>query len=173
MDEDTTNYNRIGILIGSPGLGDLLTSIPFFYTLRDSFPEASLYFIGKPKDYTIPIFETYLPYLKNLEYTHSNKVQDVLKAAIQVFRLRDHNIDVILDTQRYFLHSFLMLFSGAKIRIGYSSKGIFSARFPGVLSAITYPVSPCRIILLRSPTSVATTGVPQARDSRATRPKLS
>jgi len=54
-----------------------------------------------------------------------------------------------------------------------SSSDILSAKLRGALSLRMYPVLASCITLLIQPTSVATTGVPQANDSKAIKPKLS
>ncbi len=124
-------YHSIGVFIGTPGLGDFLISVPFFNSIKQSFPKAKIFFIGQIRDYTKPIFHHLLPSVEIIEYQHINGFKDLVKNIINVNAIRELNLDLLIDTQRAFIHSLLIIFSGAKIKISASAKGIFSSiRFP-------------------------------------------
>ena len=83
---------KILVLVGKPGLGDLIISIPFFMTLRKSFPEAKISYLGK-----------IAPFLKNLF--------SLLPIDEELY------FDLLIDTQRYTIPSLLFALIPARYRV--------------------------------------------------------
>lgn len=117
---------RIGVFVGTPGLGDLVTEIPLYETLRNEFPDAELYWIGKILSAWQEFFETYFPEARTFPYELVNRPRDIWWNLRQSREARKMSWDLILDTQRHFVHSYIIKRFGAKWTIGYSSRSVFS-----------------------------------------------
>lgn len=122
------SVRRIGVYIGSPGLGDFLFIVPLFRALRRGFPDASIAFIGAVRDYVRPLFDAcpYIDEIADYDYYRNRSIFPRLSAAL---RLRRQRFDLLVDTQRKFVPSLLMRLAGARFRAGYTARGFFS-QFP-------------------------------------------
>ena len=112
---------KILVLVGRPGLGDLIISIPFFTTLKDNFPGAKISYLGEIKAPLKNLFSL-LPVDEYLYFDSTKKINFLFLAG----KFRKANFDLLIDTQRYFAPSFLFSLIPAKYRLGYSSKCLFS-----------------------------------------------
>jgi len=112
---------KILVLIGKPGLGDLIISIPFFTTLRKFFPEAKISYLGKIAPFLKNLFSL-LPVDEKLYFDPERK----LNYASLPKRFHSANFNLLIDTQRYAIPSLLFALIPAQYRVSYSSKGLFS-----------------------------------------------
>ncbi|HEM56562.1 MAG TPA: lipopolysaccharide heptosyltransferase family protein [Thermodesulfobium narugense] len=123
---DIKNIKKIGVIVGNPGLGDLLFSFPLFSNLRRNFPEAEIYFIGNLREYTMSLVLR----SKNIDdiiYYEEYKIQKIPGDLPHFFlNYRKEKFDLIFDLQRHFLITTLTKFSGVKIFQSFSMKQIFS-----------------------------------------------
>jgi ADP-heptose:LPS heptosyltransferase len=117
---------RIGVLVGTPGFGDLVTEVPFYRTLRNEFPNAALYWIGEILKPWQKFFQTYMPEATLYPYHLSNRFGVVLKNLMGAREGRKMGWTLLLDTQRYFIHSLVLRRYRAKWTVGYSSGSLFS-----------------------------------------------
>ncbi|MCL5674179.1 MAG: glycosyltransferase family 9 protein [Candidatus Omnitrophica bacterium] len=118
---------RIFVFVGRPGLGDLILSIPFFKTLLNNLPNIKeIVYIGDIPDALKNIFnlipKTRLFYLpeykkpgKSIKYWARLWIKGIFE-----------NIDLSIDTQRYFIFSLFFRFVRARYHAGYGSKRVFS-----------------------------------------------
>jgi ADP-heptose:LPS heptosyltransferase len=117
---------RIGVLVGTPGFGDLVTEVPFYRTLRSEFPGASLYWIGHILTPWRRFFETFFPDAILYPYLLSNRPGVVVGNLLAAREARRLGWTLTLDTQRYFVHSWILRRFRAKWSVGYSSGSVFS-----------------------------------------------
>jgi len=120
------NIKKIGVIVGNPGLGDLLFSYPLFSNIRKNFTDAEVYFIGNLRDYT----KSLVLRSKNIDdiiYYEEYKVQKIPDDLLYFFlNYRKEKFDLVFDLQRHFLITSLTRFSGVKIFQSFSMKQVFS-----------------------------------------------
>ncbi|MEO1784136.1 glycosyltransferase family 9 protein [Thermodesulfobium sp. 4217-1] len=123
---DLRDIKKIGVIVGNPGLGDLLFSYPLFSNIRRSFPGAEVYFIGNLRDYT----KSLVLRSKNIDdiiYYEEYKVQKIPDDLLYFFlNYRKEKFDLVFDLQRHFLITSLTKFSGVKVFQSFSMKQVFS-----------------------------------------------
>jgi len=112
---------KILVLVGKPGLGDLIISIPFFTTLRKSFPEAKISYLGKIAPFLKNLFSL-LPVDEELYFDPERR----LNYASLPKRFHTANFNLLIDTQRYAIPSLLFALIPARYRVSYSTKCFFS-----------------------------------------------
>ena len=112
---------KILVLVGKPGLGDLIISIPFFRTLRKSFPEAKISYLGKIAPFLKNLLSL-LPIDEELYFDPERK----LNFSSLPKRFHSANFNLLIDTQRYAIPSLLFALIPARYRVSYSTKGLFS-----------------------------------------------
>lgn len=117
---------HIGVLVGTPGFGDLVTEVPFYQSLRAAFPHARLHWVGRILPAWTGFFGAYFPDVELVDYHLSNRIPEVLGLTARVPEFRRGHWTLVLDTQRYFVHSLLLRLFGARWTVGYSSRSIFS-----------------------------------------------
>uniref|UniRef100_A0A7C5PF90 Lipopolysaccharide heptosyltransferase family protein n=1 Tax=Thermodesulfobium narugense TaxID=184064 RepID=A0A7C5PF90_9BACT len=120
------SIKKIGVIVGNPGLGDLLFSFPLFSNIRKNFTDAEIYFIGNLRNYTKPLVLR----SKNIDdiiYYEEYKIQRIPNDLFYFFKnYRKEKFDLIFDLQRHFLITTLTKFSGVRIFQSFSMKQIFS-----------------------------------------------
>lgn len=119
------HVKRIGVYIGSPGLGDFIFITPLFHALREGFPDAHITFIGTLPPHVRPVFDA-CPHIDALADYDYYRFKDFGGRVKQALGLRKRDFDLIVDTQRKFVPSMLMKLTGARFNVGYSSGGFFS-----------------------------------------------
>ncbi|MHA2620273.1 MAG: glycosyltransferase family 9 protein [bacterium JZ-2024 1] len=117
---------RIGVFVGTPGFGDLVTEVPLYQTLRNEFPRAQLYWIGQILPPWKKFFEIYFPEARLSPYELTNRMGTILKNLRSAHEARRFKWTLILDTQRYFVHSYVIKRYGARWTVGYSCRSLFS-----------------------------------------------
>jgi len=118
------SIKSIVVLIGHPGMGDLLFSFPLFKHLRYYYPEAKITAVIEIKPYNKGLCINNTLFDEIIEYSFSKK--NIFKYISLIKRLKRRRFDIGFDLQRKGLHSLILNLSRVK--------KIFSFGFHGKLS---------------------------------------
>ncbi len=118
---------KIFVFIGKPGLGDLILSIPFFKTLVNELPDIKeITYIGDIPPFLENIFRL-IPKTRLFYLPEYKKPKKSIRYWIRLWKKGIfENIDLSIDTQRYFVFSLFFRLLRAKYHLGYGSKRFFS-----------------------------------------------
>lgn len=102
------------LIVRLSSLGDIIHTLPAYSLLRESLPEAEIYWAtqGKSKE----ILDL-VPGLKKIIDINSNLIA-------RTFAIRQKRIDVALDFQGLIKSAFLTFLSGAKRRLGFNRQNL-------------------------------------------------
>ncbi|MFH1778005.1 MAG: glycosyltransferase family 9 protein [Candidatus Omnitrophota bacterium] len=116
---------------GGGGLGDLITAIPFYRTIKTVFPQAKLIYLGIIYPRFRTIFQA-IPYIdEKIEYSHSDKLSGLLPYMEFRKKIKNLEIDLLIDTQRRFMTSWALSFLPHKYFLSNSANCLFSNwRYP-------------------------------------------
>jgi len=114
---------KILVVVGFPGIGDLLVTIPVMRALKETFPEAKLSLSLLNKKNQLEVLKGN-PYInKIIIFDKKGKRTEIFKSLGLLREWKKEKFDVIVllhHARRYALLSWL---AGAKIRLGYNTKG--------------------------------------------------
>lgn len=120
------SIKSVVVMIGHPGMGDLLFSFPLFKHLRYYYPEAKITALIEIKPYNKILCRSNPLFDEVIEYSFSKK--NILKYISLIKRLKKRRFDVGFDLQRKGLHSLILNLSRVK--------KIYSFGFHGKLSSV-------------------------------------
>lgn len=124
--EGIKSPEKIGVYIGVPGLGDFLFIIPLFRALKSKWPDAETVFIGDiQRKYILPLLETTPHIDREMKCSFYEDVS--LRGNYEfVKKIKSEKFDLIIDTQRKLMPSFLLSLSGSPVMVSYCANGVFS-----------------------------------------------
>lgn len=124
---------RILVLTRVSQLGDLIISTPLFRNLKRAFPDAKVFHLGTVPDYMKNLYQCVEGIDRNIPYHHLDDHRKPLGFYLSRLpiwwcfeRESFRRFDLIIDTQRYFVSSFLTYLLFPKWMISAGSKSLFS-----------------------------------------------
>ena len=114
---------NILVVVGFPGIGDLLVAVPVFRLLRQSFPQARLYLTIRNQPAQREVLKGN-PYIDEIIIFDKRRRGINLSASIKLLRQwRRRHFDCIVILHHARRYGLLAWLAGAEIRLGYNTKG--------------------------------------------------
>lgn len=114
---------NILVVVGFPGIGDLLVAIPVFRALREIFPEAKLCLTIRNRAGQLELLKGNPYFNKIIIFDKKDRGLNLLESLKLLKKWKKEHFEVIVilhHARRYALLSWL---AGAKLRLGYNTKG--------------------------------------------------
>lgn len=131
-------------------MGDVLSLTPLLSPLRRHYPNAKIFCLTKPASGAILKGDTRVNRVLGIDVPwadHGKKrfsLGRTLRVLVFAFRLRKERFDLSIDTRGDIRSQILMVLSGSRVRLGYTSYLHSNVRLRGYL--LTHPVSESKLL---------------------------
>ncbi len=123
MDIKNIQIKNILVVLGFPGIGDLLVAVPVFRALKKKFPEANLSLSLRNQPGQLALLKSNPYFSKIIVFNKRGKKLNLFQSLRLLERWRREKFDLIVVLHHSRRYAALSWLAGARVRLGYNTKG--------------------------------------------------